>query len=89
MIPIYEDTAALLYTSLDFEGSPNKDPGMNAYIVQKFGERLQKEGVEVRISFYKRYPLQYPFELIDFEPIDVNPETRVNSRILGSLLKPV
>ena len=50
VIPIYEDTAALFYTSLEFEG-PLKDPDMNAYIVQKFGERLQKEGVQVRISF--------------------------------------
>ena len=89
VIPIYEDTAALLYTSLEFGRAPIKDPDMNAYIVQKFGERLQKEGVQVRISFYKRYPFKYPFELIDFEPIDVDPETRVNSGILGSLLRPI
>ena len=88
VVPIYEDTAALLYTSLEFEG-PLKDPDMNAYIVQKFGERLQKEGVQVRISFYKQFPFKYPFKLIDFEPIDVDPVTCVNSRILGSLLKPV
>ena len=54
VIPIYEDTAALLYTSLEF--GPKKDPDGNAYIVRKFGERLQKEGVQVRISFYKQYP---------------------------------
>ena len=59
MIPIYEDTAALLYTSLEF--GPKKDPDGNAYIVRKFGERLQKEGVQVRISFYKQYPFTYPF----------------------------
>ena len=89
VIPIYEDTAALLYTSLEFGRPPIKDPDMNAYIVQKFGERLQKEGVQVRISFYKRYPFKYPYELIDFEPIDVDPVPRVSSGILRSLLKPI
>lgn len=89
VIPIYEDTAALLYTSLEFERSPIKDPDMNAYIVKKIGERLQKEGVQVRISFHKQYPLTDPFELIDFKPIDVDPVPRVSSRLLLSLLKPV
>ena len=88
VIPIYESTAALLYTSLEFEG-PLKDPDMNAYIVRAFGERLQNEGVQVRISFYKQVPFKYPFELIDFEPIDVDPIPRVSSSLLRSLLKPV
>lgn len=90
VIPIYEDTAALLYTSLDFEG-PNKDPVMNAYIVKEFGERLQNEGVQVRISFYKEYPLWsgFPFDGIDFTPTNVDPERRVDGRILGSMLKHV
>lgn len=89
VIPIYQDTAALLYTSLSFERSPIKDPDMNAYIVKRFGERLQKEGVQVRISFYKQFPIEYPFELINFEPIDVDPVPRVSNNLLGSLLKPV
>ena len=60
--PIYEDTAARLYTSLEFEG-PLEDPDMNTYIVQKFGERLEKEGVQVR------------FRSIDVNPVSrVNPE---------------
>ena len=88
LIPIYENTATLLYTSLEFEG-PLKDPDMNAYIVKKFGERLQNEGVQVRISLYKQIPFIYPFELIDFESIDTDPESRVNSRILGSLLRSI
>ena len=56
VIPIYKDTAALLYTSLAFDP---KDPAVNAYIVREFGERLQKEGVQVRISFYKEFPLWF------------------------------
>ena len=60
--PIYEDTAARLYTSLGFEG-PLEDPDMNTYIVQKFGERLEKEGVQVQ------------FRSIDVNPVSrVNPE---------------
>lgn len=89
VIPIYEDTSALLYTSLEFERSPVKDPDMNAYIVQKFGERLQNEGVQVRISFYKQYPFEYPFDLIDFKPNDVDPVPRVKPELLRPLLKPV
>ena len=88
VIPIYKDTAALLYTSLEFEG-PLKDPDMNAYIVREFGERLQKEGVQVRISFYKRFPFKYPFEPIDFKPIDVDPIPRVSRRLLYSLMRRV
>ena len=86
VIPIYKDTAALLYTSLAFDP---KDPAVNAYIVREFGERLQKEGVQVRISFYKEFPLwsEFPFEGIDFRRIDVDPVERVNNRMLGSLLR--
>ena len=91
-IPIYENTGTRLYTSLEF-GGPLKDPYMNVYmngyIVWKFGERLQSEGVQVRTSVYGEYPFQYPYEMIDFEPIDVDPVPRVSSSLLRSLLKPV
>ena len=65
--PIYKDTAASLYTSLTFkpknESEPKKDPKINDYIVKKFGERLQKEGVQIRSGS------------IDVNPVSrVNPE---------------
>lgn len=92
-IPIYEDMGTRLYTSLEF-GGPLKVPYlndvnayMNGYIVWKFGERMQSEGVQVSTSVCREYPFQYPYEMIDFEPIDVNPVRRVDSRILGSMLE--
>ena len=87
-IPIYEDTAALLYTSLEF-GGPLKDPVMNAYIVREFGERLQKEGVRVRISVLKEFPFlsENPFEGIDLRRIHVDPVPRVDNRMLSSMLR--
>ena len=65
--PIYEDTSVWLYTSDECRGGDSK---INDYIVRKFGERLQEEGVQVRS-----------------EPIDVDPVPRVNSRMLGSMLR--
>ena len=71
-IPIYEDTAAMLYAP-----DLREDWEIEEYAVHRFAERLQNEGVDVRSGFEAPYHI---------ERKDINPVRFVDRATLNRLI---
>ena len=73
VVPIYKDTAAMLYAP-DLED----DPEIEQYVIDRFGEILQKEGVNVRTGFESSAHIE--------QIGDVNPVGHVSKAMLDGLI---
>lgn len=72
VIPIYEDTAAMLYAP-----DLREDLEVEEYAIHRFAERLQNEGVDVRTGFEAPYHI---------ERKDMNPVRFVDRAMLNKLI---
>ncbi len=72
VIPIYEDTSALLYIP-DLEDEPD----LEQYVISVFGERLQKNGAEVRTGFESTATLDQK---------DTDPTRYVRKTVIDSMI---
>ena len=72
VIPIYEDTAAMLYAP-----DLRDDIEIEEYAVNRFAKRLQVEGVDVRSGFEAPYHI---------ERRNINPEHFVDRAMLNRLI---
>ena len=72
VVPIYEDTAAMLYV-FDVE-----EPELEQYIVDKFGKMLQAQGVQVRTGFESH---------AYFEEREVDPTRHVQRAMLNGVIR--
>ena len=73
VVPIYKDTAAMLYIPILQE-----DPELDQYAVDRFGWALQQAGVNVRTGFESRARI---------EQKDVDPTRHVSRTILDRLVR--
>ncbi len=88
VVPIYEDTAAMLYVfgrglEDDFEESYyplecQTPPPIKQYIIYRFGEQLQHFGVDVRTGFLSSEQV---------ERKGVNPLSHIDPKVIESLIK--
>ena len=75
VVSVYKDTAAMLYV---FTPGMDDDPEIEQYVIDRFGEILQREGVNVRTGFESSAYI---------EQVQISSERYVSKEMLDALVK--